>query len=93
MQAELFSGEALFLFLLLVVGVVAPIQHQFAVAQFDNAIGHSGDEVAVVGDHKYGPLVLHDGILQHLLGGDIKVVGGLIEHQQIAGGQQHQGQG
>ena len=46
-----------------------------------------------MGDEQGGPLVLLQCILEHLLGGDVEVVGGLIQHQQVAGGEQHQGQG
>ena len=83
----------LFLFLLEVVGVVAQVGHQLPVADFHDLVGHTGDEVAVVGDHQHAALVGNQGVLQHLFGWNVEVVGGLIEHQQIAGFQQHQGQG
>ena len=46
-----------------------------------------------MGDQQRGSLVGHQGVLEHLLGGDVEVIGGLIQNQQIAGGEQHQGQG
>ena len=40
-----------------------------------------------------GPLKLHQSLLQHFLGGDVKMVGGLIQDQEGALGQHELGQG
>ena len=79
--------------LLLVVGVVAAVEHQLPIAQLHDPVRHAGDEVTVVGHKQGGAVVGHQGVLEHLLGRDVQVVGGLIQYQQVAGGEQHQGQG
>ena len=83
----------LFGFLVDVIGVVAAIEHQLAITELHDFVGHPIDEIAVVAHQKCRPLVVDQGIFQHLLRWNIEVVGGLIEHQQVAGAQQHQGEG
>ena len=41
-------------------------------------------EVSVVGDGDNGALKLHQSFFQHLLGGYVQVVGGLVKHQEGA---------
>lgn len=54
--------------------------------------GDPAQEVAVVRDGDDGSLEALQGLLQHLLGGDVQVVGGLIQYQQRASTQHELGQ-
>ena len=83
-----FFGSFLLLFLE-VIGVITPIQHQLAIPQFHDPIGNPGDEVTVMGDHQHGSFERTDCVLKHLFGRDVQMVGGFIEHQEVAGAQQH----
>ena len=83
--------ESLFVFLLQVIRVIASVGHQLALTEFHDEIRDSSDKRAVVAAQKGSPLVLHQGVLQHLLGRDVQVIGGFIKDQQIAGREQHQG--
>ena len=45
-----------------------------------------------MGDHQHSSFELTERVLQHLFGRDVQMVGGLVQHQQVAGAQQHQGE-
>ena len=45
-----------------------------------------------MGHQKSSSFIGAEGIFQHLLGWNIEVVGGLIQHEEIAGTEQHQRQ-
>ena len=49
-----------------------------------DSCGYFAQEVSVVGDSNDSTLKLHEGFFQHLLGGDVQVVGGFIKHQESA---------
>ena len=69
--------------LLQVRGVVALVRVQVAAVDFGDPLGHVVEEVPVVGDGKDGTGVAGEVLLQpqHALG--VKVVGGLVEEQQV----------
>ena len=50
--------------------------------------GESLQKVAVVGDENEATFVLKQGVLEHVLRGHVKVVGGLVEDEQVEGGEQ-----
>jgi hypothetical protein len=57
---------------------------RWAVGQkLENAVGEHRKEVAVVGDQQQRALEVREGADQHLLGREVEVVGGLVEHQEV----------
>ena len=54
--------------------------------------GEPLEEVTVVGDEDEAALVLEQGVLEHVLGGHVEVVGGLVEDKQVEGREQQFGQ-
>ncbi len=50
------------------------------------------DEIAVVRDQHHRSVVLAQGVEQDVLGAHIQVISGLIEQQEIRGGEQHASQ-
>ena len=65
-----------------------PIRAIFA-AQFENARAQPPEEDAVVRYEDLGAFEILQGFHQHFLGGQIQVIGGFIEHQEIRGMVQH----
>ena len=50
---------------------------------------HAIEQETVVGDQDEGARELEQGLFEHVEGGDVEVVGGLVEHQDV-GGEEHQ---
>jgi hypothetical protein len=55
----------------------------------EDDVGDAVEHVAVVGDEDERSLELEQGFFEDLEGGDVEVVGGLVEHEQV-GGLQHE---
>ena len=66
---------------------------QAAVIDLDHVAGDPVDEVPVVRDEHDGAREAHERVLEHLLGGEVEVVGGLVETQERGGPDEHLGQG
>ena len=66
-----------------VVGVVSRVAAQAATVEFDDARGEAVDEAAVVGDEQQGAGPVEQEVLQPFDGGDVEVVGGFVEQQQV----------
>ena len=58
-------------------------------AKLEHAVAESSQERAIVGDEQHRAVVLPERIEQHLLGGEIEVVGRLVQDQEIRWIQQH----
>src|SRR5271156_191896 len=76
-----------------VVLVVARVNVDLAVRDFENARGQSVDEIAVVGDEDHSAGEGVDGFEQHILGTQIEVVRGLVKEKKICGADKNLGQG
>ena len=74
-------------------GVGALERRQPAAAQLPDPLDHVVEEGAVVRGNQQRPGAANEGDLQPLEGGDIEVVGGLVEHQQVGVGRQQARQG
>ena len=68
-----------------VVRVVARECGDGAVGDLDHLVRHAVNETAVVGDHHQGSWEFGEGRLERLAGGNVEVVGGLVEQEKIAG--------
>ena len=90
--AALPAARLLFLPLLQVVVVIPRVLRQAPVADLDHLGGDPVDEVAVVGDEEHGAVELIQGLLQDLAGGDVQVVGRLVQAQEVRRPEQHLGQ-
>ena len=58
-------------------------------AQFEHAVAQPPQERAVVRHEQHRALEAGQGVEQHVLGGEVQVVGGLVEHQEIGRIQHH----
>mgnify|MGYP000344637386 CR=1 FL=1 len=63
-----------------VVGIIAAVEHQLAIPDLDEPVGHPGDEIAVVAHQQGRTLIFDQRVFQHLLGWNIKVIGGFIQN-------------
>jgi hypothetical protein len=77
----------------LVGGEVALVLAQLAPVQFDDAVGHPVQEGPVVGDEQQGAGEFRQQGLQPFDGGEVQVVGGLVQQQQFRFRGQGAGQG
>ena len=82
-ELETFGGFAGFAFFE-VVGVVAGLHHDAAIFEGHDLVADAVEEVAVVGDADDGAFEDGEGFLQHAEGGEVEVVGGLVEHDEVA---------
>src|SRR5882757_931238 len=57
--------------------------------QFQYAVGQRRQKMPVMRDEQHGALVLRESRDQHLLGGEVEMVGRLIQHQEIRRIEQH----
>ena len=73
--------------------IAAPEEPQPSIAQLPDAAYHGIEERSVVRGHQEGAVTAHECLLEPLQGGDVKVVGGLVEQQQVRIGHQQPGQG
>ena len=83
--AALFAPEVVF--------VVAGVDVEAAVFDLEDAGGEAVDEVAVVRDEEDGAGEVADGVEQDVLGAEVEVVGGLVEEEEVRGGDEHLGHG
>mmetsp|Transcript_23420 Transcript_23420/g.69516 ORF Transcript_23420/g.69516 Transcript_23420/m.69516 type:complete len:288 (-) Transcript_23420:414-1277(-) len=63
--------------------VVAVVHDELAVLDGEDRVGGLRDEEAVVRHHEHRALELLQRLLEHLLGGDVEVVGRLVEQQHL----------
>mmetsp|Transcript_30827 Transcript_30827/g.90185 ORF Transcript_30827/g.90185 Transcript_30827/m.90185 type:complete len:244 (-) Transcript_30827:2781-3512(-) len=63
--------------------VVAVVHDELAVLDGEDRVGGLRDEEAVVRHHEHRALELLQRLLEHLLGGDVEVVGRLVQQQQL----------
>ena len=54
-----------------------------AIANLDQRVGHRPDEVPVVGHQQHGSGIGAEGVLENVAAGQVEMVGGLIQHQQV----------
>ncbi len=89
-------GQPLFmqqlLLALLILAVAAGKIHQLAAVEFDDARAHAVEEGAVVGDEEQRDAGLDQQGLQPFDGGDVEVVGRLVEQQHFRRNGQRLGQ-
>ncbi len=76
-----------------VAGVATGIVSQFGVPDFDDFGDHLVKEEAVVGDEHHGERVVGQILFQPVAGGEVEMVGRLVEQQQVRPAQQQLGQG
>ena len=69
----------------LVVVVASRVQDHAPIVHLDHARREPSHERAVVRHHDHGPGILHQRLLQHLLAGDIEMMGGLVEQHEVRG--------
>jgi hypothetical protein len=74
--------DSLPLFPLLVVGEDAGVG---VAVEAEDDVGDAVEHVAVVGDEDEGSLEFEEGFFEDLEGGDVEVVGGLVEHEEVGG--------
>ena len=65
------------------VPVAAPVIGDLPVFQGPDAGGEFLDKIAVVGDEQKGLLVVGQGVLHPFPAGNVQVVGGLVQDQQV----------
>ena len=75
-----------------VVVVVAVVDRDLAIADVNDAVGHSAYQVLVVADQHDGAGEVLQGVLEHVHRADVQVVGGLVQAQECLGGHKHLGQ-
>src|SRR4051794_10591672 len=66
-----------------VFAVAATVEMRALGSQLEHAIRQVGEEVTIVGDEEQRPLEVAQRPDQHLLGPDVEVVRGLVQHQEI----------
>jgi hypothetical protein len=66
-----------------VVVVAAEVVGELSVLQFHDPGGELAQEIAVVGDEEHGATVLEEGIFEGLEGGNVQVVGRLVEQEEV----------
>ena len=81
------------LLLLQILGVVASVELDSAAGQLVDGGADIVQKVAVVGDHQHGPLGGSQVFLQPGDGGDVQLVGGLVQQQETRVVNEHLGQG
>ncbi len=70
--------------------VTAVVAVHLAVGDFDRALGHAIEQVAIVGDEQDGVRVLVDQVLFEPLDGlGVEVIRGLVQDRQIGAGDEH----
>jgi hypothetical protein len=98
-RVGVFAGEAfggVDAFLVDFPEVVVEISREeaaFAWLYFEDAVDDGIEEVAVVGDDEVGALVGHERSLKDSFAGDIEVIGGFVEDEEIGGLEQEAGKG
>ena len=72
--------------------VIARVLGEPPHGQLRHGVAHLVEKIPVVADEQHGALVLLQRILQPGDGGQVQVVGGLVQHQKVGLGQQDSGQ-
>ena len=85
-------GPGEFLPLFQIIVVIAYVVYKGAVAQIQDSGGRLVDKVPVMADIEDGAGVLLQGFLQDLLGGNVQMVGRLVQQQEVGLGQHQLGQ-
>src|SRR5437870_1137422 len=75
------------------VGVVAGIERRGAVLDKQCLLGQPVQEIAVVRDEDNGPTIALERRLDALAGGDVQVIGRLVQHEEVGAGGEELGQG
>ena len=76
----------------LVIGIIAGVRRAGAVVQKQQPVDDTVQEITVVRHDQQGARVVRQGLLKDLAGGDVQVVGRLVEHQQVGLGQHQLGE-
>ena len=84
--------RASLLVLLEEVRVVAHVVGHHAAVEVEHPRGDPPEEVAVVRDGDDGALERLERLLEHLLAGDVEVVGGLVQEEDVGGGDHELGE-
>ena len=69
----------------LVVLVVTVVERDLVVADVDHLVGNGTNQVLVVADEHNRSREVNEGVLKHVDGVDVQVVGGLVQAEQGVG--------
>ena len=75
------------IFFLQIVVIISDIVDQSMVFQVQDPGGRPVDKIPVVGDVEHSSRVVDQGVLQDFLGGNVQVVGGLVQDQEVGLGE------
>ena len=74
-------------------GVIALVEIQFALFQFQHTVADRFQKIPIVGHQQQGRFLVAKPVLQPFDGVQIQVVGGFVQQNQVGFGDHHGGQG